>query len=200
MKILYIFFVAGLLIFSLPLQITIAILIFLTSGRPVFYKQKRVGQNNIPFVLYKFRTMVRNADQMKKTLTKQNEAYGPVFKIRSDPRFTPIGSFLSHTGLDELPQILNILKGNMAIIGPRPLPIEEVKKLKSWQKDRHAVKPGIISQWIVNGYHTQSFDDWMKSDVEYAKTKNVRADLLLFLKAGAFFVSLIYKEMASFLF
>ncbi|MCX8009369.1 MAG: sugar transferase [Patescibacteria group bacterium] len=100
---------------------------------------------------------------------KHNEADGPVFKIHNDPRLTKFGAFLYHTGLDEIPQLFNVLFGTMAIIGPRPLPVEEARKLKPWQKQRECVLPGIISPWILDGYHKNTFNEWMESNIEYTQ-------------------------------
>ena len=165
----------------------------------LLYQQRRIGKGGMPFALYKFRTMIAGADAMQKKLLPRNEADGPVFKIRDDPRFTRIGRFLSHTGLDELPQIINVIRGEMAIIGPRPLPAAEAAKLKSWQKKRHSVKPGIISPWILEGYHAKSFNEWMKSDIAYVKTKSMLGDVRLGFRACVFMVRLFGKELEAIL-
>lgn len=193
-QVFYLVFIFLLLIFSLPFQLLIGIILALFSGFPILFTQKRTGRNNKSFLLYKFRTMRMGAEQEQEKLKKLNEATGPVFKIRNDPRFTPIGKFLSHTGLDELPQLFNVLNGDMALLGPRPLPVEEAKKLKKWQQERHSIKPGIISPWIINGYHKSSFDDWMKSDISYAKGKSLTTDIILFIKAIKFWLHLIFTH------
>jgi lipopolysaccharide/colanic/teichoic acid biosynthesis glycosyltransferase len=141
--------------------------------------------------------MVANADSLKVRYIKYNEASGPAFKIHNDPRFTKIGRFLSHTGLDELPQLINVFKGEMVLIGPRPLPVSEAAKLKIWQREREKVKPGIISPWILEGYHKKTFDDWMKSDVAYAKTKSISVDINLFLRVVRFMVILFVHECVN---
>lgn len=195
----YLFYSVGLLIVFavlLPIFIIAALLIVADSGFPVFYSHLRVGKNGRPFRLYKFRTMAIDADKIKNSLIVRNEADGPVFKIHDDPRFTPIGKFLSHTGLDELPQIINVLKGEMAIVGPRPLPVAEVAKMKKWHLARHAVKPGIISPWILEGYHRQSFDNWMRSDIDYIYKKSLGHDLVLTLRAVRLFFGLFWREIA----
>lgn len=192
---LYIFFLLLISITALPLLLFVSLIVLITSGLPIFYAQKRIGKNGIPFMLYKFRTMHVGAEKLQVKLKAQNEAKGPVFKIHHDPRFTPLGSFLSHTGLDESPQLLNIFLGQMAIVGPRPLPVAEAKKLEVWQQERHKVKPGIISPWIVNGYHSQAFDDWMRSDLEYAVKKNQFYDLYLTGKALVLFMSFVRNEL-----
>ena len=177
-------------IISVPLQITVAILIAMTSGLPVFFSQKRAGKNGRPFVMYKFRSMRRSAEKEQKTLRSINEARGPVFKIHNDPRFTFLGKYLAHIGLDELPQLYNVLRGDMALFGPRPLPVSETATLTPWQNRRHAIKPGIISPWIVNGYHSQSFDAWMKSDIAYIREKSLWYDLRLACRTVKLLVSL----------
>lgn len=163
----------------------------------LIFEQLRLGKNGKPFVMYKFRTMVINAEEQKKSLLHLNEADGPVFKIRDDPRYTKIGKFLAHTGLDELPQLWNVIKGDMALIGPRPLPIEEAAKLKPWQQKRHAIKPGIMSPWILEGYHSMKFDDWMKSDIVYIEQKSYWYDIRLSLRTFRFLVALFMKEINS---
>jgi lipopolysaccharide/colanic/teichoic acid biosynthesis glycosyltransferase len=191
---LYSIFIVFLFFVSLPLQTVIAAGICISTGWPIIYLQERIGKKGRTFWLVKFRTMVKNADRQQGALLKRNEASGPVFKIRDDPRFTPVGKFLSHTGLDELPQLWNVLKGEMAIIGPRPLPVEEAAKLTKWQKERHKVKPGIISPWIVQGYHKNTFDIWMKSDLAYIKKKSFFYDMALFVRALHLFWALLYRE------
>jgi lipopolysaccharide/colanic/teichoic acid biosynthesis glycosyltransferase len=138
--------------------------------------------------------MVPAADKLKQKLADKNEANGPAFKIYNDPRLTTIGKILSHTGLDELPQLYNILHGDMAIVGPRPLPVPEAKKLLLWQRERTIVKPGIVSPWVVNGYHSNSFEEWMKSDIIYAHSKNMFGDVLLLARGLLFFIELVAKE------
>ncbi len=195
MKLIYkIFVILVILLFS-PLMLLISIVIILTSGFPVIFTQTRIGRHGRVFTMYKFRTMINNAHEMQKHLANQNEANGPVFKIRDDPRFTRVGKFLSHTGLDELPQLFNVLLGTMALIGPRPLPVEEEKKLSSWQKKREEILPGIISPWIVKGYHQQSFDAWMKSDIAYTKKKSFWFDLVLLGKFLQFWIFLVAREI-----
>lgn len=194
-SVLYKIFILVLFLLSLPLAIIIAVQIVITTGFPILYHQKRVGKDGIVFWIIKFRTMKPDADKRKKNLRKYNEAQGPVFKMYDDPRLTFVGKILSHTGLDEIPQLFNVLKGDMALFGPRPLPIEEASKLKKWQQKRHAIKPGIISPWIVNGYHSNSFDQWIRSDIEYSKQKSVSYDFKLLLKVISFLYFLQKKEI-----
>lgn len=183
----------GLLI--LPFGLALALLVALDSGLPVLYRQRRIGKTGKPFLMYKFRTMVVGAEQLQNRYRYLNEADGPVFKIHDDPRFTKMGRFLSHTGLDELPQFINILKGEMALVGPRPLPLVEAAKLQPWQQQRDLVKPGIISPWIFAGYHSKSFSSWMESDIAYARHKNVGGDIALFLRACRLLGRLLWQEI-----
>jgi lipopolysaccharide/colanic/teichoic acid biosynthesis glycosyltransferase len=147
---MYWIFILILFVVTLPIQALIFICILLTSGPPVLFLQRRMGKNKKTFVLYKFRTMMVGSENKQKEYRPLNEANGPVFKIRNDPRYTPFGKFLSHTGLDELPQLFNILHGDMALFGPRPLPVYEAKRLLLWQQQRHSIQPGIISPWWVS--------------------------------------------------
>ena len=145
--------------------------------------------------MYKFRTMKIDAEKLQKKLRNFNESDGPVFKIHNDPRFTQFGKFLSHTGLDELPQLWNVLKGDMAFIGPRPLPTDEARRLTKWQQRRHTIKPGIISPWILNGYHSKPFKAWMKSEIEYTKKKSVMYDTALVFRMIPYLGKLFIREM-----
>jgi len=126
--------------------------------------------------------MNNNAESEKHKYLKLNEANGPVFKIKNDPRFTNFGKYLSYTGLDELPQIINVLKGEMSIVGPRPLPDHEYLKLRKKYRTRNFVKPGITSLWVVSGSHRLSFEKWMSLDMEYIKGANLLLDLKIILE------------------
>jgi len=128
-------------------------------------------------------------------MVSKNESSGPTFKIHNDPRFTRIGKFLSHTGLDELPQVFNVLHGDMALIGPRPLPVSEAEKLKPWMQARERVLPGIISPAILTGGYHKNFIAWMKSDVAYAKEKNVYTDMVLLIRMIPFLFGLVWREI-----
>lgn len=194
---MYYLFIIVLLLISLPAFVGIACVLSVFQGFPLFFRQKRIGKDGSIFTLYKFRTMSIHAESMQKKLLLKNEAHGPVFKIHNDPRYTPIGRFLAHTGLDELPQLWNVLRGDMALIGPRPLPIEEAKKLKQWQRKREKIKPGIISPWVLEGYHRMSFDAWMKSDIEYIRKKSFLYDLRLSMYTLKFLVKLFVQELYS---
>jgi lipopolysaccharide/colanic/teichoic acid biosynthesis glycosyltransferase len=189
------FFILLLVLVLSPLCGVIALAILLDSGLPVIFRQKRTGRGNRPFIIYKFRTMRHKAEEKQKEVVLLNEADGPAFKIRDDPRFTRVGKFLAHTGLDELPQLFNVLRGDMAIIGPRPLPVAEARKLKHWQRARHGIKPGIISSWVLDGYHKQSFDAWMKSDIAYIQKKSFLYDLRLAGRTLVFLTRLFFREI-----
>jgi len=146
--------------------------------------------------MYKFRTMVINAENFKEKYRYLNEADGPVFKIYDDPRLTKIGKVLSHTGFDEFPQFLNVLKGEMSSVGPRPLPINEEKKIAiKYQKIRRSVKPGIISSWLVKGAHQLSFQQWMKLDIKDIKKSSFFYDLNILLKVTRLVLKLVKKEV-----
>lgn len=161
----------------------IAIAIKLTSSGPVFFKQQRSGQNGRPFTLYKFRTMVTNAEQSKHELAAMNEMSGPVFKITNDPRVTPLGKFLRKYSLDELPQLWNVFLGDMSLVGPRPLPVDEVKRFSDLaHRRRLSVKPGLTCLWQIGG-RNQIFDfkDWVRLDLEYIDNWSLWLDLKILL-------------------
>jgi lipopolysaccharide/colanic/teichoic acid biosynthesis glycosyltransferase len=195
--VVYWIFLYVLLVAALPIMGAAAILVALIDGFPVFYRQRRVGLGGRPFTMYKFRTMVIGADALQKKYSRLNEADGPVFKIRNDPRLTKFGRFLSHTGLDELPQLCNVLQGDMALIGPRPLPVDEAKKLAPWMEKRHEVNPGIISPWILEGHNHGDFAAWMKSDIAYASRKSLGHDSILAVCSVIFLLHLLTRELTS---
>jgi exopolysaccharide biosynthesis polyprenyl glycosylphosphotransferase len=169
---------ASLLLFFAPILIVAAIAIKLTSPGPVFFFQERIGLNKRKFRIYKLRTMVPNAEKLLSGLEKRNEASGPVFKIKEDPRITPIGKLLRRSSIDELPQILNVLKGDMSLVGPRPLPVRDYEGFdKDWQRRRFSVKPGITCLWQVNGRSGISFDQWMLLDLQYMDEWSLWLDL-----------------------
>ncbi|MDO8269569.1 MAG: sugar transferase [Candidatus Levybacteria bacterium] len=176
--------ILGFLLFTLtlPLYPLLFIVIKLTSSGPFIFKQKRMGKNKKIFTMYKFRTMVENAEQLKTKYLKLNEADGPVFKIHNDPRYTKIGKILTKTAIDELPQLVNIIKGEMAFVGPRPLPVAEARQVPAKYGLRFEVLPGLTSTWVIKGGHTLTFDQWMKLDCEYVKTRNTKDDLIITLK------------------
>jgi exopolysaccharide biosynthesis polyprenyl glycosylphosphotransferase len=171
-----------LLILSPVLAIT-AIAIKLTSPGPVMFKQERIGLNKRRFKILKFRTMLPNAESMMTRLEKHNEVEGPVFKIRNDPRITPIGKLLRRSSIDELPQLLNVLAGDMSLVGPRPLPVRDYEGFnKDWQRRRFSVKPGITCLWQVNGRSGISFEQWMLLDLQYMDEWSLWLDLKILAK------------------
>jgi lipopolysaccharide/colanic/teichoic acid biosynthesis glycosyltransferase len=176
--------VVGLLVFVLVLPIfpLIALMIKLDSGGPVFYRQDRVGRGGRPFRFYKFRSMYREADRRLAELQHRNEQDGPVFKIRSDPRITPVGQFLRRSSMDEIPQVINVLRGEMSIVGPRPPLPAEVARYLPWHRRRLDVKPGITCLWQIAGRSQIGFDEWMRLDMQYLRTRGLRTDLAIFLK------------------
>lgn len=173
-----------LLILLSPLILILYLTVKLTSKGSFIFKQKRMGKDFKPFVIYKIRTMIEGAEKQKTSLKTLNEADGPVFKIRNDPRYTPIGRFLSHTGLDEILQLVNIIKGEMSFVGPRPLPVDEALKVPRQYHKRFSVLPGITSFWVIRGAHFLTFKQWMESDLEYIKKKNFFLDLYIILATG----------------
>ena len=177
-----IYFSSLMLIVLSPLFLLIGLIIKIDSRGPVFFKQERIGLHGRKFKLYKFRTMVNDAEKMLKKLQENNEADGPVFKMKDDPRITKIGHLLRKTGLDELPQLINVVKGEMSLIGPRPPLEKEVKKYKRWQLRRLSVKPGISCTWqIIPDRHNVSFEEWMRLDLGYIDNWNIFKDIKLFL-------------------
>ncbi len=197
MNVLYRSLIVLVYLVAFPIQAAVAAVIFVTMGAPVFFVQQRVGKNGNVFVMYKFRTMLAQAEKFKKNYHRLNESQGPTFKIRNDPRFTRVGRFLSHTGLDELPQLINVLRGEMALVGPRPLPVSEARKLAPWMRERERVLPGIISPAILTGNYHKNFVAWMKSDVAYAKNKHFWGDFLLSFRFVPFIVRMLFRELAG---
>lgn len=173
---------ALLLLVSLsPLLLILFLLVKLTSSGPFLYTQPRLGRLKQVFLLIKIRTMVKDAEKTKKNLLKFNEADGPVFKIRNDPRYTQIGKFLSHNGLDEIPQLINIILGQMTFVGPRPLPVDEARRIDPKYDIRYQVLPGITSLWVVEGAHKLSFKNWMELDLKYVKNRSLRLDFQIII-------------------
>ncbi len=170
------------LILLSPLMLLISLSIKLTSKGPVFFAQNRVGMNKRSFKLLKFRSMVVDAEKLKKDLLDKNEVDGPVFKIKLDPRVTSIGRIIRKTSLDELPQLLNVLKGEMSLVGPRPPLMSEVKEYEWLFRKRLAIKPGITCLWQVMGRNTLTFERWMELDKQYVDNWSVWLDLKILLK------------------
>ena len=172
----------GLLVLS-PMLVVVAIIIKLTDGGPIFFKQERVGLHGAHFGMFKFRSMVINADALKDKLMAQNEmGGGVVFKMKNDPRITSIGRFIRKFSIDELPQLINILRGDMTIVGPRPAVPREVALYKVWQRRRLSVRPGLTCYWQVSGRNEIGFDEWMQLDLRYVDQWNLKIDFELILK------------------
>lgn len=175
------------LIFLSPLLIITAIAIKLDSKGPVFFIQDRCGKNGKIFKIVKFRSMSIDAEEKLKELEKNNEMSGPVFKIKDDPRITRVGKFIRKTSIDELPQLLNVLKGDMSLVGPRPPIVREVRQYNDYQMQRLLVKPGLTCYWQVYGRNKiNDFDDWVELDLKYIRERNTLLDLKLIFKT--FFV------------
>lgn len=183
-KLLLDFFGAAVLIFVLsPLLLVVAVLVKYTSPGPVLFRQQRSGLNGAPFTIYKFRTMATNAEQMKQELEAMNEMSGPVFKVTNDPRVTPIGKWLRKWSLDELPQLFNVVRGEMSLVGPRPLPVDEVKRFSDLaHRRRLSVKPGLTCLWQIQGRNQISdFQDWVRLDLEYIDNWSFWLDIKILL-------------------
>ena len=171
----------GILILS-PLFILVSILIKVTSEGPIFFIQERMGLRGRRFNLYKFRTMVKDAEKKLEEIKHLNEVDGPVFKIEKDPRLTPIGGFLRKSSIDELPQLFNVLKGEMSIVGPRPPIPSEVNEYERWQRRRLSMRPGLTCLWQISGRSELDFDTWMRLDLQYIDNWSLTLDLIIILK------------------
>jgi len=172
-----------LLVLLAPVLVITAIAIKATSKGPILFLQERIGLNKRRFKICKFRTMIPDAEKVMHLLESRNEAKGPVFKIKADPRITPIGKFLRRSSIDELPQLLNVLKGDMSLVGPRPLPVRDYEGFsEDWQRRRFSVKPGITCLWQVNGRSSISFDQWMQLDLQYMDEWSLWLDLKILAK------------------
>ena len=176
---------AGLILLS-PLLIIVGILIKIESKGPIIFSQNRIGMDGRVFKMYKLRSMVANAEELKEKLMEENEMSGPMFKIKDDPRITKVGRFIRKTSIDELPQLLNVLKGEMSLVGPRPSLIEEVLEFEPWMKKRLMVKPGLTCYWQVMGRNNIDFYRWMLLDIKYVETRSILVDINLIIKT--FFV------------
>jgi exopolysaccharide biosynthesis polyprenyl glycosylphosphotransferase len=172
---------AGIILLS-PLILFLSLLIKLASKGPVLFKQERCGLNGKKFPMLKFRTMVANAEEMKNLLLEKNEMDGPVFKMTNDPRLTKLGKFLRKSSLDELPQLFNVLQGNMSLVGPRPPLPQEVNQYDPWQRRRLSMKPGLTCLWQVNGRNNINFEKWMKMDLQYIDNWSLWLDTKILLK------------------
>jgi len=166
-----------------PVFLVVVLLIKVTSPGPVFFVQERLGVNKRRFRLYKFRTMIPDAEKKQSELEYLNEVDGPVFKIKNDPRITSVGKILRKTSIDELPQLFNVVSGDMSMVGPRPLPVRDYEGFdQDWHRRRFSVRPGITCLWQVNGRNDVSFDKWMELDKKYIDQWSLWLDLKILLK------------------
>ena len=173
--------VIGLIVLS-PIIFIVSLLIKFESKGPVIFSQDRIGKDGKVFKMYKFRSMVVNAEELKEKLREQNEMSGPMFKMKEDPRVTKVGKFIRKTSIDELPQLINILKGDMSLVGPRPSLPKEVEQFEDWMMERLEVKPGLTCYWQVSGRNNIDFEDWMKLDIKYVRERNTLTDIKLIFK------------------
>ena len=178
----------GIILLS-PLLIIVALAIKIEDPKgSIFFSQQRCGKDNKLFPMYKFRSMVSNAEELLEELMEHNEMDGPVFKIKEDPRITRVGKFIRKTSIDELPQLFNILRGDMSIVGPRPAIPHEVAEYSHYHKQRLLVKPGLTCIWQVSGRNSIGFDEWMEMDLEYITTRSLWMDIkLIFKTVGVLF-------------
>ncbi|WP_199618142.1 sugar transferase [Paenibacillus alkalitolerans] len=171
------------LIFFTPLFVTLAILIKLESPKaPVFFYQTRIGKDGKPFRMYKFRSMVPDAEEKLKELLDKNEIQGAMFKMKEDPRITRVGKFIRKTSIDELPQLINVLKGEMSLVGPRPPLPREVAEYSEYDKLRLTVTQGCTGLWQVSGRNQLSFEQMVELDLKYIKERSIAGDLKIILK------------------
>jgi exopolysaccharide biosynthesis polyprenyl glycosylphosphotransferase len=173
-----------LLLLSSPFMLLAALAVKWTSSGPVFFRQQRSGLNGRPFTMLKFRTMVTDAEQLKAELASFNEMDGPVFKVTNDPRVTPVGRWLRKWSVDELPQLWNVLRGEMSLVGPRPLPVDEIRRINDLaHRRRLSVKPGLTCLWQISGRNeVASFKEWVRLDLEYIDNWSLWLDLKILLK------------------
>lgn len=172
----------SMLLLLLPVLVAIAVLIYAEDPGDIFYYQERVGKHGRKFRFYKFRSMVRNADAIKQQLMAQNEATGPIFKMKNDPRVTKVGRILRRYSLDELPQLINVLRGEMSLIGPRPHLPREVALYTERQQSRLDVQPGLLCFREVTGRSNMTFEQWMELDLLYCQYRSVKTDLLILMR------------------
>lgn len=178
-----VFSVLALLVLFLPLCIVALVIVIDSPGASPIYVQKRVGKNGKEFKFYKFRSMVPNAEAMLDSLLDKNEMEGPAFKIKEDPRITKFGRIIRRACIDELPQLINILKGDMSFVGPRPPLPREVEMYDEYQLQRLSVTPGLTCYWQVQPERNSiSFDDWMKCDIQYIKERSLKTDIKIMFK------------------
>jgi exopolysaccharide biosynthesis polyprenyl glycosylphosphotransferase len=173
---------ATIVVVGLPLWLVIAAAVKLTSAGPVFYRDRRVGLGEREFGMLKFRTMYADAAERQDALEAANEAHGPLFKIKNDPRVTPVGRILRKYSLDEVPQVLNVLRGEMSLVGPRPLPVRDYVQLEPWHRKRYLVLPGMTGLWQVSGRIELTFDDLVRLDFYYLENWSIWLDITILAK------------------
>ena len=173
--------VLGLMLLS-PVLLLVGLAVKMTSKGPVLFRQQRTGLGGVPFTILKFRTMRLGAEEEKAALLSQSEQDGPAFKMTRDPRITSIGGFLRRSSLDELPQLWNVLRGDMTLVGPRPLPCQEIDSCTNWQRRRLDVTPGLTCTWQVSGRSMVSFSEWMRLDLDYIQRRSAKGDMSLIVR------------------
>jgi lipopolysaccharide/colanic/teichoic acid biosynthesis glycosyltransferase len=172
-----------LLVLLSPFFLVLALLVKFSSPGPILYNWRVVGEGGRPFLSYKFRSMVANADELKAGLDARNEMKGPVFKLTHDPRITSVGIWMRRYSLDELPQLYSVLKGDMSLVGPRPPLVTEYSRFSDYQKQKLAVKPGITCLWQVSGRNeVRDFDEWVRLDLEYVQNWSLTLDFKILFK------------------
>nr|WP_297704318.1 sugar transferase [uncultured Butyrivibrio sp.] len=165
-----------------PIFILTSLAILMEDGGPIFFTQERAGKDMKPFTIYKFRSMYKNAESMFERMQAQNEQTGHAFKIKDDPRVTHVGKFIRKYSIDELPQLLNIIKGDMSIVGPRPILYSQMEECNAYEKQRLIVKPGLTCYWQVGGRANIKWDEWVELDLKYIKDMSIGTDLKLIFK------------------
>jgi len=174
------------IVFMSPIMLITAIAIKVESKGPVIFSQQRVGKEGKLFKMYKFRSMVPEAEELKEKLMDQNEMSGPMFKMTDDPRITKVGRIIRKTSIDELPQLINVIKGDMSLVGPRPNLPKEVEQFNEYQKLKLLAKPGLTCYWQVMGRSSIGFEEWMELDIRYIKERSLWVDIKLIFRT--FFV------------
>jgi len=170
------------IVFLAPILLITAIAIKLESKGPIFFSQERVGRRERIFKMYKFRSMVSNAEELLCKLEEKNEMSGPMFKMKHDPRVTKVGRFIRKRSIDELPQLINVLKGEMSLVGPRPNLPREVAKFNEYEKQKFLVKPGLTCYWQVMGRSSLGFEEWIELDIKYIEERTLWVDIKLIFK------------------
>lgn len=177
--------ILGIILLS-PIMLITAIAIKIESKGPIIFSQVRVGKDGKHFKMYKFRSMVQNAEELKEKLLSKNEMSGPMFKMKEDPRVTKVGKFIRKTSIDELPQLFNVIKGDMSLVGPRPNLPKEVAQFSEYHKLKLKAKPGLTCYWQVMGRSSIGFEQWMELDIKYIRERSIWVDIKLIFRT--FFV------------